>query len=91
MDQSNAETHPIPAGKIESPAIPKIMTLKTLTDVRTLMRHLPPGHRDRRTWLMSLRRLRLAPIRQAYQSRSAWHYRSKASNAGRRENAALSA
>jgi hypothetical protein len=26
------------------------MTLKTLDDVRTLMRHLPQGHRERPTW-----------------------------------------
>jgi hypothetical protein len=26
------------------------MTLKTLADVRTLMRHLPPEHRERPTW-----------------------------------------
>jgi hypothetical protein len=26
------------------------MTLKTLADVRTLMQHLPDGHRQRSTW-----------------------------------------
>jgi hypothetical protein len=26
------------------------MTLKTLADVRTLMRHLPAKHRERPTW-----------------------------------------
>ncbi len=26
------------------------MTLKTLADVRELMRHLPPEHRERPTW-----------------------------------------
>jgi hypothetical protein len=26
------------------------MTLKTLADVRTLMQHLPGGHRQRSTW-----------------------------------------
>jgi hypothetical protein len=26
------------------------MTLKTLADVRELMRHLPPDHRNRSTW-----------------------------------------
>jgi hypothetical protein len=30
--------------------IPKVMTLKTLADVRQLMRHLPAGHRERSTW-----------------------------------------
>ncbi len=30
--------------------IPTIMTLKTLADVRELMRHLPPEHRQRPTW-----------------------------------------
>ena len=30
--------------------IPTVMTLKTLADVRTLMRHLPPEHRERPTW-----------------------------------------
>jgi hypothetical protein len=30
--------------------IPTVMTLKTLADVRTLMQHLPDGHRERSTW-----------------------------------------
>jgi hypothetical protein len=30
--------------------IPSVMTLKTLADVRTLMQHLPDGHRERSTW-----------------------------------------
>jgi len=30
--------------------IPKVMTLKTLADVRTLLRHLPDSHRNRSTW-----------------------------------------
>jgi hypothetical protein len=30
--------------------IPKVMTLKTLADVRTLMRHLPVDRRGRSTW-----------------------------------------
>ena len=30
--------------------IPKVMTLKTLADVRTLLRHLPKEHRARHTW-----------------------------------------
>ncbi len=30
--------------------IPKVMTLKTLADVRTLMRHLPDDRRARSTW-----------------------------------------
>ncbi len=30
--------------------IPTVMTLKTLADVRTLMRHLPAEHRERPTW-----------------------------------------
>jgi hypothetical protein len=30
--------------------IPEIMTLKTITDVRELMRHLPADRRDRATW-----------------------------------------
>lgn len=30
--------------------IPTVMTLKTLADVRALMRHLPDGHRERSTW-----------------------------------------
>jgi hypothetical protein len=30
--------------------IPTVMALKTLADVRELMRHLPPGCRERPTW-----------------------------------------
>jgi hypothetical protein len=30
--------------------IPSIMTLKTLADVRELLKHLPKGHRERSTW-----------------------------------------
>ncbi|MGB7100557.1 MAG: hypothetical protein WBD95_17570, partial [Xanthobacteraceae bacterium] len=30
--------------------IPKVMSLRTLADVRTLMRHLPADRRERRTW-----------------------------------------
>jgi hypothetical protein len=30
--------------------IPKVMTLATLADVQTLMRHLPEHHRQRPTW-----------------------------------------
>ena len=30
--------------------IPKVMTLKTLADVRELMRHLPADRRTRPTW-----------------------------------------
>ncbi|MFZ0988233.1 MAG: hypothetical protein WAN27_10935 [Xanthobacteraceae bacterium] len=30
--------------------LPGLMTLKTLADVRTLMQHLPDGHRQRSTW-----------------------------------------
>jgi hypothetical protein len=30
--------------------IPSVTTLKTLADVRTLMQHLPDGHRQRSTW-----------------------------------------
>jgi hypothetical protein len=30
--------------------IPKVMTLKTLANVRTLLRHLPDSHRNRSTW-----------------------------------------
>ena len=30
--------------------IPKVMTLRTLGDVRELMRHLPKEHRARHTW-----------------------------------------
>jgi hypothetical protein len=30
--------------------IPRVMTLKTLADVRMLMRHLPVEHRKRPTW-----------------------------------------
>jgi hypothetical protein len=30
--------------------IPSIMTLKTLADVRELLKHLPDGHRERSTW-----------------------------------------
>ncbi len=30
--------------------IPTVMTLKTLADVRALMRHLPVEHRERPTW-----------------------------------------
>jgi hypothetical protein len=30
--------------------IPKVMMLKTLTDVRDLIRHLPKDHRERSTW-----------------------------------------
>jgi hypothetical protein len=31
-------------------AIPKLMTLKTLADVRTLLGHLPKEHRAKETW-----------------------------------------
>ena len=30
--------------------IPKVMTLKTLADVRELMRHIPADRRERSTW-----------------------------------------
>jgi hypothetical protein len=30
--------------------IPKVMTLRTLADVRTLIEHLPPEYRERSTW-----------------------------------------
>ena len=30
--------------------IPTVMTLKTLADVRKLIRHLPAEHRERPTW-----------------------------------------
>jgi hypothetical protein len=30
--------------------IPSVMTLRTLADVRELMRHLPAEHRNSRTW-----------------------------------------
>jgi len=30
--------------------IPTVMTLKTLADARTLMRHLPAEHQERPTW-----------------------------------------
>ncbi len=30
--------------------IPKVMTLKTLADVRKLMQHLPDDRRERSTW-----------------------------------------
>ena len=30
--------------------IPSVATLKTLADVRMLMRHLPDSHRERSTW-----------------------------------------
>lgn len=30
--------------------IPDVMTLKTIADVRELMRHLPADRRDKRTW-----------------------------------------
>ncbi len=30
--------------------IPTVMTLRTLADVRKLMRHLPAEHRERPTW-----------------------------------------
>ncbi len=29
---------------------PTVMTLRTLADVRALLRHLPPEHRERPTW-----------------------------------------
>jgi hypothetical protein len=34
----------------EAPQNPSVTTLKTLADVRTLMQHLPDGHRRRSTW-----------------------------------------
>jgi hypothetical protein len=34
----------------QSLVIPSVMTLKTLADVRSLMRHLPTEHRERMTW-----------------------------------------
>jgi hypothetical protein len=30
--------------------IPKVMTLRTLADVRTLIEHLPPEYRERSMW-----------------------------------------
>jgi hypothetical protein len=30
--------------------IPSVTTLKTLADVRELLKHLPDGHRERSTW-----------------------------------------
>jgi hypothetical protein len=30
--------------------IPKVMTLRTLADVRTLLKHLPPETREKETW-----------------------------------------
>jgi hypothetical protein len=30
--------------------IPQVMTVKTLDDVRELMRRLPSGHREKATW-----------------------------------------
>jgi hypothetical protein len=40
-------SHPLPRPLV----IPKVMTLKTLADVRTLVRHLPKDHRARPSWL----------------------------------------
>ena len=37
--------------------IPSVTTLKTLADVRTLMQHLPDGHRERSTWRHVAKRL----------------------------------
>jgi hypothetical protein len=30
--------------------IPKVMTIRTLADVRELLRHLPADHRNKETW-----------------------------------------
>ncbi|HTP90294.1 MAG TPA: hypothetical protein VMJ52_01055 [Xanthobacteraceae bacterium] len=30
--------------------IPTVMTLRTLADARTLLKHLPDGHRSKSTW-----------------------------------------
>jgi hypothetical protein len=41
----------LPIGSISHfKAIPRVMTLRTLDDVRDLMRHLPESHRDRPPW-----------------------------------------
>jgi hypothetical protein len=39
-------SHPLPRPL----TIPSVMTLRTLSDVRELMRHLPMEHRSRPTW-----------------------------------------
>jgi hypothetical protein len=39
-------TRPLPRALV----IPKIKTLKTLADVRTLLGHLPQQYRDKSTW-----------------------------------------
>jgi hypothetical protein len=42
--------------------IPKVMTLKTLADVRTLIeKHLPADRRDKPTWRYVAARLKEAP------------------------------
>jgi hypothetical protein len=52
--------------------IPKVMTLKTLADVRTLLRHLPAEHRERPTWrhvAAELERAAPAPRRRGTRAR----------------------
>jgi len=47
MSRKRADwSRPLPRSLV----IPTVMTLKTLADVRELMRHLPPEHRERPTW-----------------------------------------
>ncbi|MGO8974314.1 MAG: hypothetical protein ACLQNV_12420 [Steroidobacteraceae bacterium] len=47
MSRKRADwSRPLPRSLV----IPTIMTLKTLADVRTLMRHLPEDRRARPTW-----------------------------------------
>jgi len=56
--------------------IPTVMTLKTLADVRELMRHLPAEHRERPTWRHVAAELEQAgppaPTRSTLPSRCAW-------------------
>jgi hypothetical protein len=42
--------------------IPKVMTLKTLADVRDLIKHLPKDHREKSTWQHVAKQLNAAAL-----------------------------
>ena len=42
--------------------IPKVMTLKTLADVRDLIKHLPKDHREKSTWQHVSKQLNAAAL-----------------------------
>jgi hypothetical protein len=74
--------------------IPTVMTLKTLADVRELMRHLPKDRRNRSTWrhvAAQLEQAAPAPTRSTSPLRCAWRCRWRTSSAARSEAAPVPA